>query len=234
MVNLVIALLAAGGVFAIFATFFSWYAALVPGVLAGLGAYLLLARNAMKQLQAIQEKAQKELMAQRIDRAVEILKGGFALEKRQFWVGSLIHGELGSLLYVKGDFEQAKPHLEQAMARSYWARAMLACYHFKKKDGAKMRAEFELAVKHGKKEGMLWSLYAYCLFKLGEKDEALKVLGRAVIENPTDEKLKSNLLALQNNKKMKMKAYEPQFYQFHIEPPPAQMGGGRRVVWERR
>src|SRR5688500_1574200 len=84
MVNLVLALLVAGGVFAIFATFFSWYAALVPGALAGLGAYLLLARNAMKQLQALQERAQKELMAQRIDRAVEILKGGFALEKRQF------------------------------------------------------------------------------------------------------------------------------------------------------
>jgi hypothetical protein len=51
------------------------------------------------------------------------------------------------------------------------------------------------------------------------------VLARAVETNPTDEKLKSNMVALQNEKKLKMKAYSPEWYQFHLEKPPMDFGG---------
>jgi Flp pilus assembly protein TadD len=187
-------------------------------------------------MNSLNERAQKEMSAQRVDRAIEVLRSGFPMARRQFLVGPVLHANVGSILYMKQDFEAARPHLEQGYARNYMAKAMLACYHFKQKDLPHMREAFELAVKHGKKDGLTWSVYAYCLEKLGERDEAMKVLSRAVEANPSDERLKSNLLALQNRKRMKMRAYGVQFYQFHLEPLPPEMGGGggRRVIWQRR
>jgi hypothetical protein len=66
-----------------------------------------------------------------------------------------------------------------------------------------------------------------------EYDKAMKVLARAVEQNPSDEKLKGALSALQNDKRMKMSAWEPAWWQFHLEPPPVQQQvqfqGGRRA-----
>jgi hypothetical protein len=66
-----------------------------------------------------------------------------------------------------------------------------------------------------------------------EKDKALKVIGRGVEANPSDENLKAAMTALQNDKRFKMKAWEPAWWQFHLEAPPQQqavfMGGGRRA-----
>ncbi len=235
MINLLLALAAGAVVFAAIIPFFPWYAALIPGLIVGLAAYVILSNRAMKQLTALSERAQKEMMAQKVDKAIETFRSGFPLAKRQFLVGSILHGNLGTLLYLKQDFEGAKPHLEKGFGRNYIAKAMLGAYYFRVKDYAKSQEAFELAVKHGKKDGLVWSTYAYCLWRQGDREGAMRVLSRAVEKNATDEKLKTNLRALQNNKPMKMRLYAPQFYQFHLErPPPELAGGGRRVIWERR
>jgi Tfp pilus assembly protein PilF len=95
-----------------------------------------------------------------------------------------------------------------------------------------MESKWEEAVKHGKKEGMIWAGYAWCLVQNKEKDKAIKVLARAVETNPSDEKLKSALTALQNDKRLKMKAWEPGWWQLGLESPqqpqPMFVGGGRR------
>lgn len=235
MKNLLLALVAGGIAFAAPIAFFPWYAALIPGLIVAVAVYLFLAQRTMKQLEALSERAQKEMAAQKFDKAIETFRSGFPLAKKQFLVGPLLHANLGMLLYVKQDFEAAKPHLDQGFARNYLARAMLGAYYFRVKDYAKSKEAFETAVKHGKKEGLVWSTYAYCLSRQGDRDGAMKVLARAVEANPSDERLKANLRLLQNNKPMRMKAYTPQFYQFHLErPPPELTGGGRRVIWERR
>lgn len=233
MINLILSLVAGLVVFLIFQGFFSWYAALLPGILALLATYIVLAQRTMKVVAALSDRAQKEMQAQKFDRAADTFRSGLALSKRQFLVGPLMHANLGMLLYVQKEFEKARPHLEKGYPRNYVSRAMLACYHFKKQAWEPMKKEFETAVKYGKKDGLIWSLYAYALVQSGDKDGGLQVLGRAVQRNPTDERLKANLLAVQNNKRMKMRAYGPQFYQFHLEPPPPDLGG-RRVVWQRR
>ncbi len=235
MINLLVSLGAGAAATVLLATFFPWLAAAVPGALITVGVYVLLAKKSLTDLQAISEKAQKELAAQKIDRAIETLHGGFAIAKRQFLIGPMLHGEIGTLHYVKKEFDKAEPHLTKASDRAPLARAMLACLYFNRKDEPKMRVQFERAVKHGAKEGLVWAVYAYALYKLGKVDEALQVLSRASAANPSDEKLKTALLALQNGKKFKVKAWSPQIYQFHLEPIPMEvMNGGRRVQWERR
>jgi hypothetical protein len=86
----------------------------------------------------------------------------------------------------------------------------------------------ERAARTNKKEGLVWCVYAWVLEKEGRHQEAVKVLGRATAANPTDDKLKAALQALQNDKKLKLgKLYEEQWYQFHLEAiPPQLMGGG--------
>ena len=68
--------------------------------------------------------------------------------------------------------------------------------------------------------------------------QALAVLARGAEANPADEKLKGSLVQLQNDKRLKMKPYEPLWWQFGLESPPPQMmgggGGGRRVQFTRR
>jgi hypothetical protein len=87
-------------------------------------------------------------------------------------------------------------------------------------------------VKGQKKEGVLWAAYAWCLLQHKEKDKALQVMNRAVVANPSDEKLKAGLVALQNDKKLKMKAWEPLWWQFGLETPQEMMGG-RQVRFQR-
>ena len=221
---------------------FGILASILPGVLAFLGAYVLLARRTAMKVQALVGEAQKELSVQstnarerqaRIDRAVKILESGLVWDKWQFLIGPEIHAQIGMIQYMVKDYENAQAHLSKANDRNYMARAMEGALFYQRKDYPKMEQAFEAAVKSGKKDSLVWAAYAWCLLGIKEKDKALRVLGRGVEANPTDEKLKSNLTAVQNDKRMKMKAYEPMWWQFGLEAPPPQFMGGRQVRFQR-
>jgi tetratricopeptide (TPR) repeat protein len=217
--------------------------AIIPGTLVFLAAYLLLARRIAQKVQALVNQAQKELSTaptsvkdrqQKVDRAVKTLEGGLPYGQWQFLIASEIHAQIGMLKYMMRDFEGATPHLNEANARNYMARALLGALAYQKKDFAKMREHFESAAKAGRKEPIVWAAYAWCLNQLKENDEALKVMARGVDANPNDDKLKAGMTALQNNKKLKMKAYEPLWWQFGLEQPPPEFSGGRQVRFQRR
>jgi tetratricopeptide (TPR) repeat protein len=219
-------------------TGFGWVAAIVPGLIAGIAAYILLARRSGKQLERLFEAMQQDLAAQRFDKAVATLKTGFALAPWQFLTGAQLHATIGQILYVKGDFDAALPHLEKSWVRQWAARAMLAAARYKKRDVPGALAALEEAAKVSKKEGLLWSVYAWVLEETGRHDEAIRVLGRGVAALPKDEKLQASLQALQNGKKLKLgKVYQNEWYQFRLEDPKQPMGpmfrGNRRALYGR-
>ena len=223
---------------------FSLWAGIIPGVLVFLGTFILLARRVTQKLQLVVSAAQKELSVQptnakdrqqRVDKGIKILESGLVYERWHPMVGSQIHGQIGMLKYAMKDLEGAQPHLVKAGPRNAMAQAMTGALHYQKKELDKMRVAFERAVKAGKKEPIVWAVYAWCLMQTKQKDQALSVLARAVETNPNDEKLKASLGAVQNDKKLKMRAYEPMWWQFGLESPPMQgMGGQRRVQFQRR
>jgi tetratricopeptide (TPR) repeat protein len=227
---------------------FSVWAGLVPGVLAFLATYIVLARRVSLRVQALMTSVQGELqgqpasqrdLQQRIDRAVKTLEGGLVWDKWQFLVGPEIHAQIGMLRYMAKDLAGAQPHLAKANPRNYMAKALEGALHYQRKDVPAMKASFEAAAKAGKKESIVWAAYAWCLLQLKDKDQALAVLARGAEANPSDEKLKGSLSQLQNDKRLKMKPYEPLWWQFGLESPPPQMmggggGGGRRVQFTRR
>jgi tetratricopeptide (TPR) repeat protein len=218
------------------------YAGIVPGVLVLLGVYVLLARRIMKKLQALALGAQNELKAistpkeqtTKVAKAIKTLEQGLLLDKWQFMVAAQVHGQIGQLQYMVKDFEAAEPHLLKASGRDAMSQAMLGALYYQRKDYPRMTETFEKAVKAGKKEGIVWAVYAWCLQRTKEREKAISVLGRAVTANPSDEKLKSALSALQNDKRMKMQGWGHLWYGFHLEAPPQDLGGGRRVQFQRR
>ncbi len=239
MINLLLSLAAgvAVAVAILLGSSFGWAAAVGPGAVVAVGAYVLLSRRSFKQLESLFEEAQKEIMAQKFEKAVRTLEGGFALAPWQFLVRSQIHSQIGVLQYVRQEFDAALPHLEKSFSRHWLARAMLATSRYRKRDLDGAVKVFEDAVGANKKEGLLWAVYAWCLEREGRHDEAVAVMARAAKANPSDEKVKSVLQSLQNDKKLKLgKVYEEQWFQFHLERMPDTMGprGGRRVVFQRR
>ena len=214
-----------------------------PGLIAFLIAYILLARKVSTRVQGLVGQAQKELQTQsanprerqaRIDKAIKIMEAGLAYDKWQFLIGAEIHAQIGMIKYMTKDYEGAAPHLAKASGRNYMAKAFQAALFYQRKDYPAMEQSFEAAVTSGKKEPIVWAVYAWCLQQLKRKDDAIKVMNRAVEKNPSEEKLKTGLAALQNDKKLKMKPYEPMWWQFGLENPPLEYTGGRRVQFQRR
>jgi len=224
-----------------FGTNVGWVGSVVPGLLALVLAYFLLARRSWKKLEALFGAVQKDLMAQRIDKAVQTLQGGFALAPWQFLVASQLHSQIGVLRYIRQDFDGALPELKESFSRHGVARAMLALCLYRKRDLDGMRKVFEDALKDNKKEGLLYATFAWVEEKEGRHDAAVAILARGVKTNASDDKLKSALQALQNDKKLKLgKLYGEQWFQFHLERVPPEMmspqggRGGRRVIYQRR
>ena len=216
-------------------------AAIFPGVLSTGIAYFVLARRTWKKLEALFEAMQREVQAQKFDKAIQTLQGGFVLAPWQFLVASQLHSNIGILKYLRQDLDGSVPHLEKSFSRNWIARGMLGVARYRKRDLDGMKKVFDEAVKVNKKEGVLWSTYAWILEKEDRHEDAVKVLGRAAAANPLDEKVKSSLQSLQNGKKLKLgKLYGQQWFQFHLEAVPPQfvnpglMRGSRRAIYGRR
>jgi len=222
---------------------FAIWAALVPGFLVFVGAFVLLGRRVAMKVQALSKLAEKELSVQpasqrerqqRMEKAIKILQDGLVYDRWQFLIGAEIHAQIGMIYYVAKNLDQAQQHFAKASPRNYMAKAMQGALYYQRKDYSNMEAAFEQAVKSGKKEAVVWAAYAWCLIQIKEREKALKVMARAVETNPTEEKLKAGLNALQNEKRLKMKPYEPLWWQFGLEQPPLQMSTNRRVQFQRR
>jgi tetratricopeptide (TPR) repeat protein len=241
MINLLLAVAAAVAVFCLF--FFTHIThalgSIFPALVAGVGAYVLLARRTVKQLEGVMSHVQKELGGRRMDKAIALLEAAFPLARWQFLVASQLHGQIGSLLYVQKKFDEAEPHLKKSFVKMWPARAMLGAQHFRRKEWKEMEDVFDTAIRANKGESLLYATYAWCEDKRGERKKAIEVLQRGVSQNKSDDRLKTLLTRLQNDKRMKLEGYGEQWWQFWLESPPMMQGPGggfgpRQVRWGRR
>jgi len=219
----------------------SAYEAIVPGVLAAALAYYLLARRTFKQVEAVFNEASRSLtsMPPRLELAVSTLEKAYAFAPWQFGVRSQVDSQIGVIYFLQQEFKKAQPYLERSLSLGHWmGGAMLGVIHYKRKEHEAMKKTFETVLKRAKGQGLAWNLYAYLLLQLGEREAAQTLLGEAVKKTKNDPKVQEALLAVQNNKKINMRGYKEQWYQFHLERPPQQqptfMPGGRVTKSERR
>jgi len=210
----------------IFSTIFVLFKIYIPGFLwvggilglaSMMGFNYFVSQIISKKIKAIFESHQKYLQNGKFDTAINVLKDGYKYTKWQFGVKSQIQAQVGVTHYLRKEFNKAMPYLKKAFVKNWSARAMLAIAYMKKNDTENMLKVFKKAVKANPKEGLLWTLYAYCLAKKGKNDEALKVLITANEKLPDDSKIKKNLFALKNRKKMKLKIYGQEVVPFQVD-----------------
>jgi tetratricopeptide (TPR) repeat protein len=202
-----------------------WGYGVALGATAFFASNFILSRTIGKRVEARMQQVGQAITKGRPDQAIEILKGTQPLTRWQFMLRGQLDGQIGAIYYAQRKFDEALPYLERASNRHWMARAMLAITYFKRNRFAEMDKVFQKAIAANRKEGMLASLYAYCLVKRGDPDRALEVLNTALKKLAGDARLTANVTAVQNKKPIKMKAYGDVWYQFHLERPPGMVQG---------
>jgi predicted Zn-dependent protease len=196
----------------------SWLS--IPLALAsGVAVFIWRSRKVQSQLEAIFSRAGELMKKQQFDPAIEVMKEGYALSRWQFMVRGSIDGQIGVLQYVRKKNAEAEPLLKSASYQHYIAKAMLGILQWKRGEKLQARQTFKLALKAGKKESLLYAVYAYVLNEMKERETAIAILNKGLGVCKGDERLLANRNALQNNKPMKMKLYGEQWYQFMLERP---------------
>jgi tetratricopeptide (TPR) repeat protein len=198
------------------------------------GIYLLAVRIVMKKLGALMETAQRDIQAQRWEKAIRTLQSGMKYAPWQFYIKGQIKAQIGTILFLKRDFAEAFEYLKQSFVRHWVAMGMLAVCYMKRNKTSQMIDTFEKATSANKKEPMLWALYAYCLDRVGERAKAIDALERGLRRVKDDERLKENLELLQAGKRMKMKDFGDLWYQFHLEKPGALIKKQTKAIQGRR
>lgn len=189
------------------------------GILAGAGLFIWQGRKVQQELERIFTRAGELLKKQQFDKAIEAMREGYRFAPRQFLVKGSIDGQIGVVQYLRKKNEEAEPLLASASMQHYIAKAMLGILQWKRGEKKKARETFNLALKTGKKESLLYAVYAYVLVEMGERDKAIDILNKGLSVCKGDERLVTNRNLLQNGKALKMKVYGEQWYQFLLERP---------------
>jgi tetratricopeptide (TPR) repeat protein len=199
----------------------AWWGALLIALVVFGAVYVVCVRITMKKVMAVMEVASKDLQAQRFEKAIRVLKDALSFGKWQIYVEGQINSQIGTIYYVKRDFSNAFPYLEQSFFKNWVSMAMLAICYMKRQKKEKMVSTFEKAIQWSSKEPLLWNVYAYCLCECGEPTRAKEILEKGLKKLPGDAQLKENLESLNQGKKMKMRSYGDLWFQFHLESASA-------------
>lgn len=224
MITTLISVALAAATFLAVYFFFGAIGAILPAIIVLIASFFLISRRLAQRLESGMKGIQDDILKGQTDKAIRRLK---EIQDRygrwQFFLSSTLDGQIGSIYYLKGQFQTAKPYLKRAFVRHWVAKAMLALIYYRERKMDKVNEIFESTTRYVKKAGLLWSLWAYCLWRNGDVEKAINVLvrGKGYLEDK-DPHLAQNLLSLQNSKRMRMKAYGEQWYQFQLELSPAQ------------
>lgn len=196
-----------------------WWIAFPAGLVSGIALFIYLGRRVQGQLEQVFNRAAELLKKQQFDPAIAVMKEGYRFNKWQFLVKGSIDGQIGVVQYLRKKNDEAEPMLRSAGYQHYIAKAMLGILLWKRGEKKQAKTTFRLALKSGKKESLLYAVYAFILNEMKERDQAVEVLNQGLKICKDDERLLTNRNNLQNNRPMKMKLYGEQWYQFMLERP---------------
>jgi|SRR5579871_343861 len=194
----------------------SW-SLIFPFVVAFIGATALSLRRVGKKLEPLVKQAEKHLLGGRRELALKSLREGLPMQKWHPMIAGQLRAQIGALHYDTGDLDEAEAELSRASRWPWTSRALLGCVYFKRRNPEKMKKAFETAVRTGAKEPLVWTLYAYCLIAQGKREEAVKVLERALKKNAGDQRLEANLELAKEGKKLKTAPYGDKWSRFGLD-----------------
>ncbi len=232
--------------------FSTWWAGLLPALVTfgAVAVYLVFRVN--KQVQQAMGGVMVFMQKRDIEGALALMKTVKTRYGRWApFMGSQIDAQIGAIYFTKGELETSRSYLDRAFVRSWDAKLMLAVLKsgalddievkgkkgeslldlskakkLKKKELtlAPVDDEMERTVRFSDKQGLLWSTWAWLHWSNGDTKKALEILSRGKEKlGESDPHLSANLLAIQNDKKMKMKGYGQSWYALHLEMSAAEM-----------
>lgn len=198
--------------------------AIVIGLAAAVVVAVVLLRRVSKRLDPMMKTVEKHITGGRRELALKTLRDGMALGRWHPLLPSQLRVQLGVIEYVGGDLERAEEELSKASRWPWLSRAYLGCVYFKRREEKKMRAAFDTAIRVGDKEGIAYTLYAWCLLAQGQRADAVKILERGLKKLPGDHRLQNNLELAKEGKKLKVAPYGDAWSRFQLD------GGGSPLV----
>lgn len=221
MIVLILSLMLSFVVLCFFWLTLGFITGILPALLVLVAVYLISARQIAIKIQKQILEAVTEIQKNRTGMGIDLLKN---IKKKyaiwQFFLSNTIDGQIGIIYFMSKDLQKAQSFLEKSLIKQWNAQAMLGIIAFKKKEYKKMDRIFEKTTKYSPKQGLLWSTWAYCHWKIGNIEKAIEVLsnGQKKLGN-SDKYLISNLMNLKNSKKIKMAGYGQEWLQFQLEQP---------------
>ena len=212
------------GILTFFSTHFLFgiIPSIFPGVILFVVFYFLISKKISSKIELEIQTAYKKIQNRQFKNSINTL---IAIKKRyhlwQFFISSSISGQIGTIYYMQQKFSEAEPFLRKSFVKHWTSKVMLGILEFKKKNYSKMDQIFERTVRYSPKEGLLWSTWAFCHYKIKNNNRAIQILvqGKKKLRDK-DILLLDNILNLQNKKRMKMKGYGEQWFQFQLEISP--------------
>lgn len=207
----------------------------IAGVIVFSIIYVIILKKIMGRINVAMESVQKDIASNRPEAAIHKIE---AVKKKyanwQFYITKQMNSQIGMVYYLKRDFSKAYDFLTQGFVRHWVAQAMLAIIYMKRNQPKKMVATFDKAVAVTRKEALLWSLYAFCLERVGDRNKAVTIMEKGLKKVGSNELMEENLDALKTGKKMRMQGYGDVWYQFQLEKPGAMLRKHTKALQGRR
>lgn len=200
---------------------YGWGSGLFLGLVAFVVPNVLIFRRVNRRVQSHMKEVERLIGAGQPENAIKALDALRSLGRWQLFLRSTIDAQVGMLYYAHmRDFDGAEPYLKRAPGLAWQAKLMLAAYYFRRKRYDEMVRVLERAVRRGRKEALAWLAYAWCEWKRGQRESALRVLGRGREKLPNDGRLARMQEALQNGGKPKTRTFGPEWLGLHLEEVP--------------
>lgn len=153
---------------------------LVLMVVGILGLNFFIGKKMLNKLTALFGAVEKDIQANRVEKAVEKLKSGYDYAKWQFMVKEQIDSQIGIIYYTNKQFEKkAAPYLENAFSKKTgWLWQCMPLRHIKQATWARSeRSWIRVSRELRKRLSCIVFMLGFCLRK-GIKRRLLKCLPR--------------------------------------------------------
>lgn len=229
MKTILISVIAGLGVYAAVFYVTNGLAAILPAIIVTFAVLLLVARKVGKGVQADMAALTPLLQRRQIKKARESMK---VMQRKYGPWQILLHGQIevqiGMLDYMQLKFDKAMPQLEAGAWRNWTALVCIGAIQHRKGRKSDAWKSFEKATASGKKEPMLYLVWAYLLNKDGDNDGALRVLVLAKKVLPDHALLAYMRDCVSNGRKIDTRKFGQTWYQYFPEDAAKQMAKGRQ------
>lgn len=224
MYNVLIAIAAGGAVFTLVAVLLSPWAAILPGLLVTAGAMFLLARRINGILEVELAKVPAMLEQRQLDEASAHLQ---SIQDRygrwQLMLDGQLEAQKGMLDYLQLRFDDALPKLEKGSWRNAPALVCIGAIHFRRGRKDEAWEALTKAQDADPKDLMTHLVHAVLRSRASDRDGALAAVATGLETLPDSQHLQNLQKRLQNKKKIDVKQFPQQWYQFFPEDLQKQM-----------